>query len=96
VPPVSTVSNLAVAVSVLAPAPAAQASQSASESAPPRASTTDPGSETDSDLLLVFALTVHARPDASAPHPFCLYIRATLLVLAAKGGEMRVMRARRS
>jgi hypothetical protein len=56
-PPVSRVATPAVAILVLALVPTTQASQSASESSPAPASTPDHGSETDSNPLLVFALT---------------------------------------
>jgi hypothetical protein len=56
VPLVYVVTTIVVVVSVTAPAPADPAPQQASESAPALASTIDPGSETDSDTLLAFAL----------------------------------------
>jgi hypothetical protein len=55
-PPAFAVTTLAMVVSVTTPAPADPTSQPASESAPALASTTDSGSETDSDTLLAFAL----------------------------------------
>jgi hypothetical protein len=55
-PPAPTVTTIVVAVSVTAPAPADPASQPMSESVPALASTIEPGSETDSDPHLVFAL----------------------------------------
>jgi hypothetical protein len=56
-----------VGVTVLAPVPAAQALYPALESTPAPASTADPGSETDSDPLPVFALTARPRRDVPAP-----------------------------
>jgi hypothetical protein len=56
VPPALTVTTAVVAVSVISSAPAAPAAQPQSESVPAPASTTDPGSETDSDPELAFAL----------------------------------------
>jgi hypothetical protein len=56
VPLVSAVTIAAVAVSMTAPAPADPASQPTSESVPALASTADPGSKTDSNPQLAFAL----------------------------------------
>jgi hypothetical protein len=55
-PPASVVSTTAVAVSVTTSVPAAPAVQPQSESVPTPASTADPGSKTDSDPQLAFAL----------------------------------------
>jgi hypothetical protein len=56
VPPASAVTTAVVAVSVTSSVPATPAAQLPSESVPAPASTADPGSETDSDPQLVFAL----------------------------------------
>jgi hypothetical protein len=56
VPPAPAVTIATVAVSVTSLAPAAPTTQPPSESVPAPASTADPGSETDSDPQLVFAL----------------------------------------
>jgi hypothetical protein len=56
VPPASAVTTAAVAVSVTTSHPAAPAAQPQSESVPAPTSTADPGSETDSDPQLAFAL----------------------------------------
>jgi hypothetical protein len=69
VPPASAVTTAAVAVSVTSSAPAAPAAQLPSESVPAPASTADPGSETDSDPQLAFALLPRLRPDAPLPPP---------------------------
>jgi hypothetical protein len=69
VPPASAITTAAVAVSMTSSAPAAPAAQLPSESVPALASTTDPGSETDSDPQLVFALLPRPRPDAPPPPP---------------------------
>jgi hypothetical protein len=70
VPPASAVPTTAVAVSVTtSSAPAAPAAQLLSESVPAPASTADPGSETDSDPQLAFALLPRLRPDAPPPPP---------------------------
>jgi hypothetical protein len=45
-------------------------------------------------MLRPFPFHARPRPDASAPPPPSLKVRATLLVLDGKGGEMRVVRAR--
>jgi hypothetical protein len=69
VPPAPAVTTAVVAVSVTAPAPTDPASQPLSESVPAPASTVDPGSETDSDPQLVFALLPRPRPDVPSPPP---------------------------
>jgi hypothetical protein len=69
VPPASVVTIVAVAVSMTSSAPAAPAAQLPSESVPAPASTADPGSETDSDPQLVFALLPRPRPDVPPPPP---------------------------
>jgi hypothetical protein len=56
VPPASAVTTTVVAVSVTSSDPAASAMQPQSESVPAPASTADPGSETNSDPQLAFAL----------------------------------------
>jgi hypothetical protein len=56
VPPAPAVTTAAVAVSVTSSAPVAHAAQPLSESVPALASTADPGSETDFDPQLAFAL----------------------------------------
>jgi hypothetical protein len=56
VPPAPAVTTAVVAVSMTSSAPAAPAAQPPSESVPAPASTADPGSETDFDPQLVFAL----------------------------------------
>jgi hypothetical protein len=67
VPPTPAVTTAAVAVSVTTSAPTNPASQPQPESVPAPASTIDPGSETDSDPQLAFALL--PRPDAPLPPP---------------------------
>jgi hypothetical protein len=69
VPPASAVTTAVVAVFVTSSAPAAPAAQLPSESVPALASTADPGSETDSDPQLVFALLPRPRPDVPPPPP---------------------------
>jgi hypothetical protein len=69
VPPASAITTTAVVVSVTTSDPVASAAQPQSESVPPPASTADPGSETDSDPQLVFALLPRPRPDAPPPPP---------------------------
>jgi hypothetical protein len=69
VPPALVVATAAVVVSVTSLAPAAPAAQPQFESVPAPASTTDPGSETDSVPQLVFALLPRPRPDAPPPPP---------------------------
>jgi hypothetical protein len=64
VPPAPAVTTTAVAVSMTSSAPAAQPQ---SESIPAPASMVDPGSDTDSDPQLVFALL--PRLDAPPPPP---------------------------
>jgi hypothetical protein len=56
VPPASVVTTTVVEVSVTTSDPAAPAAQPQSESVPAPASTADPGSETDSNPQLAFAL----------------------------------------
>jgi hypothetical protein len=56
VPPAPAVTTAAMVVSVTAPAPKDPASQPSSELVPAPASTIDPGSETNSDPQLAFAL----------------------------------------
>jgi hypothetical protein len=69
VPPAPAVTTAAMAVFVTSLASAAPVAQPPSESVPAPASTTDPGSETDSDPQLVFALLPRPRPDAPLPPP---------------------------
>jgi hypothetical protein len=69
VPPAPAVTTVVVSVSMTAPAPADPAPQPEYESVPALASTADPGSETDSDPQLMFALMPRARPDAPLPPP---------------------------
>jgi hypothetical protein len=69
VPPASGVTTAAVAVSVTSSVPTAPAAQLPSKSVPALASTADPGSETDSDPQLAFALLPRPRPDAPPPPP---------------------------
>jgi hypothetical protein len=69
VPPAPAVTTAVVAVSMTYSAPAAPAAQPPSESVPALASTADPGSETDSDPQLAFALLPRLRPDAPPPPP---------------------------
>jgi hypothetical protein len=56
VPPAPVVTPAVVAVSVTSSAPAAPAAQPQSKSVPDPASSADPGSKTDSDPQLAFAL----------------------------------------
>jgi hypothetical protein len=58
-----------VAVSVTTSDPAAPAAQPQSKSVLAPASTADPGSKTDSDPQLAFALLPRPRPDAPPPPP---------------------------
>jgi hypothetical protein len=67
VPPALAVTTAVVAVSVTSSAPTALAAQPQSELVPAPASTADPGSETDSDPQLAFALL--PRLDAPLPPP---------------------------
>jgi hypothetical protein len=69
VPPAPAVTTAAVAVSVTTLAPAAPAAHPQSESVPAPASTTDPGSETDSDPQMAFALLPRPRLDVLLPPP---------------------------
>jgi hypothetical protein len=69
VPPASAVTTTVVAVSVTTSDPAASAAQPQSESVPAPASTADPGSETDFDPQLAFALLPRPRPDAPPSPP---------------------------
>jgi hypothetical protein len=69
VPPASVVTTAVVAVSMTTSDLAAPAVQPQSESVPAPASTKDPGSETDSDPQLAFALLPRLRPDAPPPPP---------------------------
>jgi hypothetical protein len=69
VPPAPDVTTAVMAVSMTSSAPTAPAAQPPSESVPAPASTADPGSETDSDPQLVFALLPQPRPDAPSPPP---------------------------
>jgi hypothetical protein len=69
VPPAPVVTTAVVAVSVTSSAPAAPAAQLPSESVPAPASTADPGSKTNSDPQLAFALLPQPRPDAPPPPP---------------------------
>jgi hypothetical protein len=69
VPPASAITTAAVAVAVTSSAPAAPIAQLPSELVPAPASTADPGSETDSDPQLAFALLPRPRPDAPPPPP---------------------------
>jgi hypothetical protein len=67
VPLAPVVTTAAVVVSVTSSTPAAPTAQPPSESVLAPASTADPGSETDSDPQLAFALL--PRPDAPPPPP---------------------------
>jgi hypothetical protein len=67
VPPAPVVTTAAVVVSVTSSTPAAPTAQPPSESVLAPASMADPGSETDSDPQLAFALL--PRPDAPLPPP---------------------------
>jgi hypothetical protein len=69
VPPASAVTTTVVAVSVTTSIPSAPAARPQSESVLAPASTADPGSETDSDPPLAFALLPRPRPDAPPPPP---------------------------
>jgi hypothetical protein len=69
VPPASVVPTTAVVVSVTTSVLAASAAQPQSESVPAPASTADPGSETDSDPQLAFALLPRPRQDAPPSPP---------------------------
>jgi hypothetical protein len=69
VPPAPAVTTAAVVVSVTSSALATPAAQPQSESVPALASMVDPGSETDSDPQLAFALLPRTRPDAPPPPP---------------------------
>jgi hypothetical protein len=69
VPPAPAVTTAAVVVSVTSSAPAAPIAQPLSESVPAPASTADPGSETDSDPQLAFALLPRPRSDVPPPPP---------------------------
>jgi hypothetical protein len=70
VPPASAVTTTAVAVSMTTSDPVASTAQPQFESVPAPASTADPGSETDSDPQLAFALLPRPRLDAPPPpHP---------------------------
>jgi hypothetical protein len=64
VPLVLAVTTAVVAVSVTSSAPAAPTTQPQSELVPALAYTVDPGSKTDSDPQLAFALLPRPRPDA--------------------------------
>jgi hypothetical protein len=64
VPPAPAVTTAAVVVSMTTSALADPTAQPLSESVPTPASTADPGSETDSDPQLAFALLPRPRPDA--------------------------------
>jgi hypothetical protein len=90
VPPASAVTTAAVAVSVNSLAPAAPVAQLPSESVPAPASIVDPGSETDSDPQLVFALLPRPRPDAHPPPPPSsdVQVRVPFWCLTPKGGYM--------
>jgi hypothetical protein len=69
VPPAPVVTTAAVAVSVTSSAPAAPTAQLPSESVPAPTSTVDPGSETDSDPQLAFALLPRPRLDVPPSPP---------------------------
>jgi hypothetical protein len=69
VPPAPVVTTAAVAVSMTSSALVAPAVQPQSESVPAPASTVDPGSETDSDPQLAFALLPRPLLDAPPPPP---------------------------
>jgi hypothetical protein len=69
VPPAPAVTTAAVAVSVTSLAPAAPAAQPPSESVRAPASMANPGSETDSNPQLAFALLPRPRPVAPLPPP---------------------------
>jgi hypothetical protein len=64
VPPTYVVTTTVVAVSATTSDPAVSAAQPQFESVPAPASIADPGSETDSDPQLAFALLPRPRPDA--------------------------------
>ena len=87
VPPASAITTATVAVSVTSSAPAAPAAQLPSESVPAPASTTDPGSETNSDPQLSFALLPRPRPDAPPSPPLSsdVYVRVPFWCLTPKG-----------
>jgi hypothetical protein len=89
VPLAPAFTTIVVAVSVTAAAPADLASQPSLESVLAPASTADPGSETDSDPQLAFALLPRLRPDAPSPPPSSsgVLVLVTLLVFDAKGGK---------
>jgi hypothetical protein len=67
VPPPPAVTTAAIAVSMITSTPTDPAAQPLSESVPALASTANPGSETDFDPQLVFALL--PRLDAPPPPP---------------------------
>jgi hypothetical protein len=69
VPPAPVVTTATVAMSVTASALADTAAQPLEESVPAPASTADPGSETDFDPQVAFALLLRPRPDAPSPPP---------------------------
>jgi hypothetical protein len=69
VPPAPVVTTAVVAVSVTSSAPAAPVAQPPFDLVPAPASTVDPGSETNSDPHLVFALLPRLRPNAPPPPP---------------------------
>jgi hypothetical protein len=69
VPPASAITTAVVAMSVTPSASAAPVAQLLSESVPAPASTTDHGSETDSDPQLAFTLLPRLRSDAPPPPP---------------------------
>jgi hypothetical protein len=69
VPPAPVVTTVVVAVYVTSLAPEAPTAQPQSELVPALASMADPGSETDSDPQLPFALLPRPRPDVPSPPP---------------------------
>jgi hypothetical protein len=69
VPPAPVVTTAVVAVSVTSSAPVAPTAQPPSELVPTLASMVDPGSETNSDPQLAFALLPRPRPNAPPPPP---------------------------
>jgi hypothetical protein len=69
VPPALIVTTTVVAVSMTSSAPTAPAAQLPSKSVLAPASTADPGSKTDSDPQLAFALLPRPRLNAPPPPP---------------------------
>jgi hypothetical protein len=69
VPPASAVTTAIMAVFMTTPAPMDPTPQPTSELVLAPTSTVDPGSKTDSDPQLTFALLPRPRPDVSSPPP---------------------------